>query len=71
MKYFIAGACVALLLVCGMTFDCSPAQAKCGKVWVEGHNNPGGKWIPGHWHHKHWVPGHHNAEGKWIPGHCK
>ncbi len=71
MRYFIVGACVALLMASSMTFHCGLAQAKCGKVWVDGHNNRDGKWIPAHWRHKRWVPGHHNAGGKWVPGHFK
>ena len=71
MKKFIVGVCLALLMTCGIAFDCGVAQAQCGKVWVDGHYNKHGKWIEAHWRHQHWVPGHHNRYGKWIPGHCK
>ena len=69
MKLLVVSLCLALLT----TFSAVNVSAHppCGKVWVEGHHNHEGKWIPGHWRKQRWVPGHRNAEGKRIPGHCK
>lgn len=72
MKRFVVAVCVALLMASGIALDPGTASAdRCGKVWVEGHHNRYGKWIPGHWKHRHWVRGHHDAAGRWIPGHCR
>ena len=47
------------------------AQGPCGRVWVEGHYNGYGRFIPPHWRYLHWVPGHYNHYGAWVPGHCR
>jgi hypothetical protein len=45
----------------------SPVRA----VWVPGHYNRHGGWVPGHWRKSVWVPGHHDRYGRWIPGHWR
>lgn len=51
-------------------------------VWVPGHHDRYGRWIPGHYRHTHrhhhhhrygrvWVPGHYNRYGRWVPGHYR
>jgi len=69
MKVLILGVCLALLSVF-TAVDVSAQPPPCKKVWVDGHYNKHGKWIPAHWKRLHWIPGHHNRHGEWIPGHC-
>ncbi len=39
------------------------------RVWVRGHNDPNGNWIPGHWRPARWIEGHKTSDGRWIRGH--
>jgi hypothetical protein len=65
-----------LLFVIGLalltTFTAVEVNAQpCGRVWVEGHHDRYGRWVPRHWRYLHWVPGHYNHFGEWVPGHCR
>ncbi len=39
------------------------------RVWVRGHTDKDGNWIPGHWRRARWIAGHKNQDGVWIRGH--
>lgn len=41
-----------------------------GRVWVAGHRDRHGAWVPGHYRQVRWIAGHHNRYGKWVSGHC-
>ena len=68
IKLLLFTVCLALLST--FTAVNVSAHPPCGKVWINGHHNRYGAWVPGHWRHRHWVHGHHNRHGAWVPGHC-
>ncbi len=65
-KLRLAAALGAAVLV----GQAAPALAN---VWVGGHYNAYGAWVPGHWvgGPDVWIAGHYGPNGYWIPGHWR
>ena len=46
-----------------------PGPHSARTVWVRGHYNRAGEWVPGHRRNLVWVPGHNDRDGNWVAGH--
>jgi hypothetical protein len=63
----LLGAAFGVAVLLGQV---APAMAD---MWVGGHYNAYGAWVPGHWVGSPdvWIPGHYAPNGYWIPGHWR